>query len=816
MLRTKTNYLYSLLLVLTISFSSFGQLCGVSVVPPATINGVSVTGGTISGTTTIYAAAFTSCSMYSTPPNSIHLGGSGAFVYGFTFSQPVNDLVIIITATGNTVNEVFDFTTNSTTLPVINDLGSCFTTVTGNSISSGAGSGGSAGGGGGIFEIHSPSGPFTSLQISGLGGAAGSLFALCETSVVPSPPTISSTDPCFGSCNGSAQVDLSGTPPYTYVWDNGDTTAISDSLCPGTYTCIVTDGLGTVDTLSVTLNEGPQITIDTETITDISCNGNSDGSYFLTASGGTGNLSFLLDTIASGSGIFSNLNAGNYPILITDEENCSITDTVSIVEPDPIVLQIVDSLSPTCNSNSDGFIEVLAQGGSGNYSYFLNNISNGNSGLFQNLSSGNYQIHVEDNNGCSDTISLNLTTQFNANFNIQTANETCFNSCNGSISINTPTPQYFTFSIDNCISSSANNVFTDLCPGQYIICVNDTVNCSFVDTVNIDSAPNSQQPDLTNISDLCLNDAPVNIQAVNLGTLSGNAGIVNNTFDPSLAGVGTHQIINTTSPTCNTSDTIYVSVNGLPLVDFIANDSLFCENELLQLTDMSDPAISYFWELGNIANSNLQNPSFNLASSGTYDVSLTVIDANNCSNTLTIPNWITVEEKVEADFQFTVDPVNQEISFLNTSVNAQNYLWQFSNSQNSTVIHPTISYSLLETSMMVHLNADNNICEDSITKYLEIPSPVLIYVPNTFTPNGDESNPAFLPILNGLDDYDYQFTIYNRWGELLFKTSSIHQSWDGSYDGKIVPDGTYVWRIELSKIENADKIVREGYVNVLK
>lgn len=167
--------------------------CGNSVVPPATINGVNIT-STSSGSASQYANAFTSCS-YTTPTNSIHLGLSGSFSYSFNFSQPVNNVVIVITATGTNINEVFNFNTNQPGSVTITDLGSCFSSINGNQIASGAGSTPGVGGGG-IFQISHTTN-FSSLTISGPGGDAGSLFALCDQSISiapPIPPTASTSN----------------------------------------------------------------------------------------------------------------------------------------------------------------------------------------------------------------------------------------------------------------------------------------------------------------------------------------------------------------------------------------------------------------------------------------------------------------------------------------------------------------------------------------------------------------------------------------------------------------------------------------------
>jgi gliding motility-associated-like protein len=180
----------------SIDYRLLGGDCASSVVPPTTLNGVNIT-STSSGSVDLYPSAYSSCGIATTPANSIYLGANGAFSYTMNFSQPVNDLVIVITATGNTIDEIFNFTTNGG-IPSISANASCYTTITGNEIASGMNSTFEGGGGGGVFVIHAPAN-FTSMTITGPGGAAGSLLAVCSNSVTPIEcnvsfaPTLSTT-----------------------------------------------------------------------------------------------------------------------------------------------------------------------------------------------------------------------------------------------------------------------------------------------------------------------------------------------------------------------------------------------------------------------------------------------------------------------------------------------------------------------------------------------------------------------------------------------------------------------------------------------
>ena len=155
--------------------------CSGSVVPPATINGVVITDSSTGSVSTYTMGSYTSCGSVTTPNNSKWLGQGGVFTYTMNFSVPINNLIVFITGAGVPGDENFIFTTNTGTgIPTITSSISCFSTIVGNQIFSGAGAG--AFGGGGQFVITNNVN-FTSVTISGDGGLNGSLLSVCANSI---------------------------------------------------------------------------------------------------------------------------------------------------------------------------------------------------------------------------------------------------------------------------------------------------------------------------------------------------------------------------------------------------------------------------------------------------------------------------------------------------------------------------------------------------------------------------------------------------------------------------------------------------------
>jgi gliding motility-associated-like protein len=88
-----------------------------------------------------------------------------------------------------------------------------------------------------------------------------------------------------------------------------------------------------------------------------------------------------------------------------------------------------------------------------------------------------------------------------------------------------------------------------------------------------------------------------------------------------------------------------------------------------------------------------------------------------------------------------------------------------------------------------------------------------LYIPNTFTPNGGKFNETFFA--QGGNIVEFNILIYNRWGELIFEGNDFNDHWDGTYEGKPCPDGTYIWKVKYTDVmENENQLV--GHVNLLR
>jgi gliding motility-associated-like protein len=94
---------------------------------------------------------------------------------------------------------------------------------------------------------------------------------------------------------------------------------------------------------------------------------------------------------------------------------------------------------------------------------------------------------------------------------------------------------------------------------------------------------------------------------------------------------------------------------------------------------------------------------------------------------------------------------------------------------------------------------------------------LIFYIPNTFTPDDDAYNSTFFPVFtSGFDPQKYSMLIFDRWGELIFESRDAEVGWDGTYGGKLMQDGTYIWKIEFKTKANDKRVMKVGHVNILR
>ncbi len=312
-----------------------------------------------------------------------------------------------------------------------------------------------------------------------LGGCSDDEDVIITVNPLPTM-TVNPTDPSCGNNNGEIViVPASGFTITDYSIDNGTTTQTAgtfSNLTSGSYTAYVQDNNGCEATQSVSLNNPGGPTIDDIVATETSCT-SDDGTITITASGGTGTLQYSIDngTTFQSSGSFTGLGAGNYDVVVKDNNDCETNGTVTIDEMNAPSIVLVNSEDASCFGASDGSAIVDATGGTSSYTYSWSP-SGGNGSTATNLPSGTYDVTVEDDAGCSDDLQITISEPDEITVSEVITNTDC-GLDNGEIEL-TVTGGSGNYTYDWSPNVSTSNQATDLAVGTYEVIVTDGNGCS--------------------------------------------------------------------------------------------------------------------------------------------------------------------------------------------------------------------------------------------------------------------------------------------------------------------------------------------------
>jgi large repetitive protein len=350
--------------------------------------------------------------------------------------------------------------------------------------------------------ITNATGSFTGLGIGGYtvsvtdanlcGPSTSGAINITEPTAVAINTTASTDATCAGGTDGSVTVTATGgTGPYTYTLNPGaltNATGLFAGLGFGNYTVSVTDVnlCAPAVTGTIVVSEPPIIVINSTTSIDVTCFGGSTGSINVSATGGTGTLTYTLNpgAVSNTTGAFASLIAGSYTVSVTDTKLCGpmLTGTIVISEPAAIAINSLIPTDATCAGGTNGTITVTATGGTGAYTYTLNPgaISNG-TGSFVNLAAGSYTVSITDANLCgpvtSGPITISEPTAILLNAPV-TVNATCAGGSNGSIAISgSGGTGTLTYTLNPILTSNTTGSFPGLTAGSYTVSVFDANGC---------------------------------------------------------------------------------------------------------------------------------------------------------------------------------------------------------------------------------------------------------------------------------------------------------------------------------------------------
>lgn len=299
---------------------------------------------------------------------------------------------------------------------------------------------------------------------------------------------------CFGANNGSVNLTPSGgTAPYTFLWNTGATTEDLNGRAAGTYSVTVTDLNGCTSVASTSITEPAVLVLTQGTTNNVSCNGLSNGSVNLIASGGTGAYEYSKDGIVWQSpSLISGLAASAYTLRLRDQNNCTAQLNVTITQPSVLSVSVSNIVDAACGQ-ANGSAQSAGAGGTGAYSFawrnLLNQVVSTNSSL-TNVVGGVYRVTITDQNGCTDFKDVPISSPNGPVAAVNSVTGTsCANTNDGSASISVSSGQAPYTIVWNNGEVGLNPVALKPGTGINIVTITDAINCVTAQVVDVPSPP---------------------------------------------------------------------------------------------------------------------------------------------------------------------------------------------------------------------------------------------------------------------------------------------------------------------------------------
>jgi hypothetical protein len=350
---------------------------------------------------------------------------------------------------------------------------------------------------------------------------------------------------CSDGSNGEILTTVSGgSPPYRYFWTQAPTNPDRNlsGLRPGCYDLTVTDTAGCILQRRICLTAPDTIVSTLVSRGNVGCNGQSNGSLELAVRGGTPGYRFRWSTTRpqDTTARLTDIGGGSYFAIIRDRNNClHFSDTFQVREDNPLRLTINFNDPVRCPNARNGRVGFQVEGGVQRYTYRWS--TGDTTEEINNIPAGDYCFTVTDAVGCRLDTCVTVGDAIPLAIEVVTiVNESCGGANKGGAQVNVSggrAPYTYLW------SNASQDVFiNDVSAGPYCVSVTDNLGC--IDSLCLEILRNETPTVTFELIDsiICRNTPIINLIASPAGGLFSGVGVVGNTFDPSIAGVGTFPI----------------------------------------------------------------------------------------------------------------------------------------------------------------------------------------------------------------------------------------------------------------------------------
>ena len=632
----------------------------------------------------------------------------------------------------------------------------------------------------GVFS-NAPSWSSQQPNVSGLACANGINLSVTST------PTI---------CAGSTAT-LTANGASTYTWSNNATTSTT-TVNPLVTTSYTVDGSnGSCSSQSViTVSVVPSVTLSITGNTLI-CSGQTTtltangASNYIWNSGLTTNsisVSPITTTIysVSASGVCSNTTVA----------------TVSVIAVPSLTLSPNANICQGANSSA-----TLTASGANTYTWTNPSTLSSSTGSMVVASPNTTTSYTVtgSNTACTNTSVVTVSVNPSPTITATSINNTTCGLTNGSATV-TSAPAGNTYTWSSGVVSVTNTA-SSLAPGNYTVtAIGGACQTTTVITI-LSSVPLSITGSTITPTHCNVNDGSISVSDNLLGSSYNWIPSVSTSNNASNLAIGNYSLT-ITNGACTTSSVFIVSqLNGPTSIAIIQNNAICESNGNIKITNVVNGLTPYQYSFNNSGFSSTTN--YTNLSQGIYTVA--VKDANNCLYTQTLS---IAQTTINSTIALTTNTPNCESNdgvFIIDSIMGGTPPYQ--TSFNNTAYSSNMTFEQLSTGTYTLSILDSNLCETGFLLVMpENNKDFTLYIPNTFTPNKDKVNDIWY--VQGTCLGEFSCLIYNRWGERIKELHDIKEGWDGTYRGTPVPDGVYVYLVEVSTKEGI--INKAGHITLFR
>ncbi len=238
-----------------------------------------------------------------------------------------------------------------------------------------------------------------------------------------------------------------------------------------------------------------------------------------------------------------------------------------------------------------------------------------------------------------------------------------------------------------------------------------------------------------------------------------------------------------------------------------------------------DPTVTLSqWVFGDGATSDgILDAGHTYEETGFFDVSVIVLDDNGCTDSLSVDSAVLVHELPNPFFITEPNPagtLSPDVAFTTQITDYPSYAWTAGGDSVGSGIPFGLHFPYFEarTTEVCLVVTDTNGCVNEHCEDVVIEQDLAVYVPNAFSPNGNGINEVFYPVILGAETKDFEFTIFDRWGELVYRTEDMTEPWNGGMNNADTPlePGVFTWRVRLRESAKAEREDIYGHVTLLK